>query len=109
MYRESKEIPSTETKHPCLTRWRSRIDWAEENGGFHVDHKAYASRWDMCAVGEAHASYGVKYHRNVADGPIDSTLERLGMDFYRAVDTNRIADARSIIAAIEQRLAELAR
>ena len=110
MYRENKEVPVTETKaHPCLTRWRRRIDWAEQHGGFHADHKQAVWRWDMCAIGEAHKLYGIEVEDDIVWQPKDHNLYHLGKCFASAVDADDLVRCRRLIALIEQRLAELAR
>lgn len=111
MYREKDDqnLPVRELQHPCLTKWRSRIDWAEQNGGFHADHKQAAERWDRCAVGEARQLYGIKCIRGRAEfGPADKRLYDLGARFNTAVASNNFAWANRLLTAIEQRLAELA-
>lgn len=107
MYRENKEHPVTEQKHPCLTEWRRRVDWAERQGSFHNGYREAAARWDMCAVGEAQKRYGIAID-NKSRKPKDLTLKRLGSDFSEAVNGDNFDDCRRLITAIEHRLAELA-
>lgn len=96
MYRESKELPAQETIHPCLPKWRKRIDDAEQRGRFTQAEKDQAGNWDQCAVGEARSAGFVSV--------IKDKLYCLGFDFYDAVCDDHFTRCREIIAAIESQL-----
>ena len=103
MYREGKELITT-TDHPCLPKWRGRIDEAERRGYFTDKDIDDAAHSNACATWEAHEKYGISYD----SGPQDETLWKLGHYFRVFVAAHNFAACRETIAAIERRLRELA-
>jgi hypothetical protein len=97
MYREDKELPAQETKHPCLPKWRKRIDDAEKRGRFTDAEKDKAKSWNWCAVGEARAA-------GFLGGVIAGSVYELGLLFSNAVQGSAFARCREVIAAIESQL-----
>src|SRR5271157_1477136 len=88
--------------HPCLPKWRARVDWAEKRGGFTESQRRAARDWDQCANGEAHLPAEMTH----AGGgtPLDPRLRSLGRHFASAVGDNDYTQAREIITQIETRL-----
>jgi len=114
MFQPSKELTVTEGAHPCLSKWRKRIDEAERRGRFNWDDHSAACNWNLCATGEGTQMFPRIPTRLAVSGetyPIDDELYDLGARFPSAVrpDEKTFALARSYITRIENRLAELSR
>lgn len=111
MFQESKELSVQEIVHPCLPRWRARIDAAEKRGCFDEYDEYAADHWGMCAVGEAfRMSPRVERDGTMENSPpADVTLFNLGHQFAEIVepDSKDFARAREILSAIEARLSEI--
>ena len=108
MFVETKETTVREIVHPCLSKWRARIDAAERRGEFNREDEITASDWDMCVCGEASREYLAldTYDNRV---PKDERLRELGVDFAGSVinGEHTFTEARTILTAIEARLGEI--
>ena len=116
MYVETKEIQVTSpTSHPCLPKWRARIDAAERRGYFNNTDELMAKNWDRCAIGEVLSTFtSQQVPREIPPGgtlvyPKDDTLVELGIEFTGGVRARKstFAEAREILTAIETRLGEI--
>ena len=77
-------------------KWIDRLSKAVKRGKFTNDDIKRAGDWSRCAVGEKHRTFPkvvVMLHNKSEYGPIDETLDQLGIDFAIAVETNNIPDA----------------
>lgn len=70
---------------------------------FTYAHAAKAGDWQTCACGEQDP----RIPRGHWGGPLDDTLDELGMQFYRAVTTDSTNLATRTLLAIEKRAAEV--
>lgn len=83
--------------------WYQRIDAAEKRGGFTANDRRKAGEWTTCACGRQ--DKGIP---RFSDGePMDDALVVLGLDFHLHVVRDRPALARTTLAAIEKRAAEV--
>lgn len=114
MYVETKEIQVTSpTSHPCLPKWRARIDAAERRGYFNKEDASAALNWDACAIGEVLSTFA-QVPRETPPGativyPKDEALVDLGIEFAGDVRARKstFAEARATLTAIETRLGEI--
>jgi len=84
--------------------WDKIIDAADARGGFTDINKARAADWETCPCGEQDP----RIPRDSDEGyPLDHQLLELGLEFAAAVESDDVAYARTLLAAIERRAAEV--
>jgi hypothetical protein len=102
MFQSDKELT-----HPCLPKWRARIDAAERRGKYNRKDATDAKVWNTCACHETVQRYGIAV---AATGcPMDNDLRTLGLNFAGVIGVGGtdFAGARTILTAIEARLSEI--
>jgi hypothetical protein len=114
MLQPDKDLTVTEVAHPCLPKWRKRIDEAEKRGAFDLRDDEDSANWNLCAIGEARRTYNVPVSVigiHATGRPLDSRLRGLGLIFSKivSVGSRQFDPAKRIITQIENRLAVLTR
>jgi hypothetical protein len=113
MFQGDKQLQTTTTiAHPCLPKWRARIDAAERRGSFDWVDQGMAADWKCCLIGEAGRTYPA-LERNSVGAPTDRELQKLGAEFGSFINPvvraggKRFIRARQLLTAIEARLNEI--
>lgn len=87
---------------PVMT-WAERIDAAEQRSAFSEQDRDLAAEWVTCACGEQDP----RLPRLYGYVPKDMELRDLGGAFCAAVNEDKFGKARTCLARIEQRAAEI--
>lgn len=83
--------------------WHERIDRAEKRGGFTEEDCDLAGVWVDCACGQQDP----RIPRDGDGCPLDGIFMTRGCEFFNYVDLDAFTQARTCLAAIEKRAAEI--
>jgi len=108
--KEAEEIYNAIQSTKCFKwkqeiNWKERIELAEHYGYFDLDDAQTASDWHYCAIGEKYLNKtGKLIDLNTEDIFKKLTFlgERLGHDFYIAVSSGHLAQAKLIYDEIQE-------